>query len=246
MKIQKEWCKEEFMGKESMFKHRELAEELAFYEAVKRGDVTFVKKNCEENAFANQAGMGILSEKPLTNIKYHFVITAAILTRICVEGGMELERAYHLSDFYITKMDKLQTVDEVKELHHIMVMDYTERMVTLRKENVISKPVRLCVDYIYHHLHQRITIKDLAEHTKLSSTYLSRIFKQEMHLSVSEYIRMRKIEEAENLLKHSDFSIVDIANYLAFPTESYFIQVFRKVTGMTPKKYRDSHYRNHK
>lgn len=246
MKIQKEWWKEEFIGKESNFTHRPLEEEFAFYDAVKKGNLDYIKRNYVEKVFTNAKGMGILSEKPLTNIKYHFIITAAMLTRFCVEGGMELERAYRLSDFYIIKMDKCQNISEVADLHYVMVMDYTEKMVELRKETVIAKPVRLCVDYIYNHLHQRITIKELAAYTRLSATYLSRIFKQEMKVSVSDYIRIKKIEEAKNLLKYSDFLIVDISNYLAFPSESYFIQVFRKTTGMTPKKYRDSYFRSYK
>ena len=128
IEIKKEWCKEEFTARETKFSHRELEEEFAFYEAVKKGDLAYVKKNCEENAFANAMGMGVLSDNPLKNIKYHFIITTAMLTRFCVEGGMELERAYRLSDFYITKMDKAQTIKAVIDLHDAMVLDYTEKM----------------------------------------------------------------------------------------------------------------------
>ena len=243
MEIKNEWCKEEFNIRETDFSHRALEEEFAFYEAVKKGDLAFVKKNCEENNFGNAAGMGVLSENPLKNIKYHFIITTAMLTRFCVEGGMELERAYRLSDFYISKMDKSQSIQEVISLHHTMVLDFTEKMVILRKETVISKSVALCIDYIYNHLHERISVMDLADYTNLSPSYISRLFKGEMKQPISEYIRDRKIDEAQNLLKHTNYRIVDIANYLAFPSQSYFVQTFRKRTGVTPKKYRDMNYR---
>ena len=58
-------------------------------------------------------------------------------------------------------------------------------------------------------------------------------------MSVSGYIRQQKIEMAKNLLRYSDSSMIEIANQLAFSSQSHFIQQFRDVTGMTPKKYRN-------
>lgn len=60
--------------------------------------------------------------------------------------------------------------------------------------------------------------------------------------AVSAYIRKRKIAIAENLLKFTDHSMIELANLLSFSSESHFIQQFREVVGMTPKKYRDENY----
>ena len=61
-------------------------------------------------------------------------------------------------------------------------------------------------------------------------------------MSVSAYIRDRKIDMAKNLLRFSDASMIDIANRLAFSSQSHFIQQFKESVGMTPKKYRDKYY----
>ena len=98
------------------------------------------------------------------------------------------------------------------------------------------------MDYIYNNINQRITVSDLADYTGLSPSYLSRLFKKELGISISDYICEKKIEKAENLLKYSDFSFVEIANYLAFSSQSHFIQSFKKSVGLTPKKYRDKYY----
>ena len=74
------------------------------------------------------------------------------------------------------------------------------------------------------------------------SGYLSRLFKKETGVSVSAYIRSQKIDMAKNLLRFSDYSMIDIANRLSFSSQSHFIQQFREVVGMTPKKYRDEYY----
>ncbi len=243
MNLQREWYLNELKKSEEEDPHRPLEVEYGFYNAVSSGDMEYVRKNIEEGDFINPEGMGILSHNSLTNLKYHFVITVAMVTRHCVDAGMELEQAYRLSDFYILKMDALQTKESIANLHDSMVLDFTGKMLLLKKNAVISKPITQCIEYIYNHIHDRITVDDLADYTKLSQSYLSRLFKKELGISVSDYIREKKIEKAQNLLRYSDFSLVEISNYLSFSSQSHFIQSFEKLVGLTPKKYRDRYYR---
>jgi AraC-like DNA-binding protein len=58
------------------------------------------------------------------------------------------------------------------------------------------------------------------------------------------YIQKKKIETAQNMLKYSDYSPAQIASILAFPTQSYFVEVFKKRVGMTPKKYQELCFRD--
>lgn len=243
MIIRDEWFQSELQKSEEAISHRPLEEEYSFYQAVSDGDIDFVQNNCRENTFTKPDGMGILSTNALTNIKYHFVVTVAMITRRCVEAGMELEQAFRLSDFYILKMDASTSIEAISKLHNQMVLDYTRKMLLVKKRNILSKPIVLCIDYIYSHINHRITVEELAEHADLSPSYLSRLFKKELNISVSDYICEMKIEKAQHLLKYSDSSLVDIANYLAFSSQSHFIQTFKKLTGVTPKKYRDHYYR---
>lgn len=114
----------------------------------------------------------------------------------------------------------------------------------LQKNTALSKPVAQCIDYIYAHISARITVEDLAVCTNLSASYLSRLFKQNVGVSISDYIREKKIEKAQNLLRFSDFTYIQIANYLSFSSQSHFIQTFQHYVGMTPKQYRSSKYKS--
>ncbi|MBQ8412107.1 MAG: AraC family transcriptional regulator [Lachnospiraceae bacterium] len=241
MSLREEWYRQETTEYEEDSFHRPANEEYAFYHAVSSGDIDTVRVNCQAKRFTDSQGAGILSKNPLTNIKYHFVITTAMITRICVENGMEMEQAYRLSDFYILKLDNINSIEDVSALHESMVLDFTGKMRLLQKSST-SKPITACIDYIYGHIKERITIEDLAEYTELSTSYLSRLFKKELGVSVSDYIREKKIEKSQNLLKYCDYSLIDIANYLSFSSQSHFIQAFKKYVGMTPKKYRDLYY----
>ena len=125
---------------------------------------------------------------------------------------MELEQAFRLSDFYIQKLDDINTEEEVHRLHDAMVMDYTEKMRKYFRSDTNSKYINACKEYIYSHIKERITIEDLADVLGVSASYLSRLFKKEVGVSVSSYIRKRKIEMAKNLLRFSDYSMIEIAN----------------------------------
>jgi len=244
MGLQQEWTYKELLDDEQGVFHRETSEEIAFYRAVCTGDIDAVSKNCEEKRFLATDGVGLLSKDPVVNIKYHFVITAALVTRFCVDAGMEMEQAFRLSDFYIRKLDNIQTTQGVANMHRRMVMDFTGKMRMLHSGAETSKPITACINYIYTHITERITIEALSEHTGLSTGYLSRLFKQEVGIPVSEYIRKKKLGRAEELLKFSDYTLDEISDFLCFASTSHFIQAFKLYTGVTPKKFRDRYTRS--
>lgn len=241
MDARQEWAMLETRDNEEELLHRSPREEFSFYEAVSTGDVEVVRQNAEQQRFLDMRGVGRLSKDPITNLKYHLVVATAMITRLCMQEGMETEQAYRLSDFYIMKLDSVHTLSGIASLHYQMALDFAGKMRILKKNTNISKPIAECIDYIYPRLTERITIEDLAEHVGLSASHLSRLFKQELGISPSDYIREKKLERAQNLLRFTDQSFAEIANILAFSSQSHFIQAFKTHTGMTPKKYRDSY-----
>lgn len=237
MKMKEEIFYKEYTRRENEVLRAPYNPELEFYSVIKFGDVEKTRELCKEPLHTKE-GMGILSEDPLQNMKYHFTITTAIVARYCIEGGMDLPQAYGLSDFYILKVDKYKTVEDISALHAIMCEDYAKHMKDLRKKKVSSIHIVKCIDYIYDHLHTRITVKLLAKITGVSSPYLSRLFKKETGISISQYIQTCKIETAQNMLIYSEHSLAQISATLAFSSQSYFNEVFKKHTGLTPLEYR--------
>ena len=237
--IKEQMVYREYMMREEMLFHAPYNPEMEFYNAVKTGDEKTVEKSLKVD-FCKKPGFGDLAADKVRSFKYHFAITAALLARYCIAGGMEHEQAYLLSDLYIQQVDEAATLKEISVLHRKMVRDYTARMKEIRTGFVYSAHVVECIHYIYDHLHERIYLTDIAESVGIQENYLSRLFKKEMGVSVSEYIARKKIETAENMLKYSQYSVPEIANILAFPSQSYFIQVFRKYRGVTPGKYQNS------
>lgn len=224
--------------------HRDSGEEIRFLHNVSHGHMDEVKQNCDDHRFIDSTGVGKLSKDPVLNLKYHLVVTAGLVTRKCIEKGLEPERAFAMSDFYIRKLDDASTIEEVELIHNNMVLDFTGKMRLIRRDKGLSRSVTRCIEYIYSHIRDKISIVELAEYAHVSCSFLSRQFKKELGVSVSDYIRERKIEVSKELLRDTEDSILDISYTLSFSSQSHFIQSFKAITGITPKKYRQMYGSN--
>lgn len=116
-----------FLQREYNYSHLSYEKELNFYNAVKSGDTELLK---EIMLPLKDAQLGTLSPNPVRNIKYHLIVTIALITRFCMEGGLAPETAYTLSDLYIQQVDSCQTEEEVSILHRKIVFEYANRMNT--------------------------------------------------------------------------------------------------------------------
>ena len=229
-----------FLHRENEVRHHYYDEEMKQYRMMQAGDPEAV----EESARMMSGNLhGHMSADPVRDVKYLFVANITLTTRFAIEGGMDSETAYNSSDLFIERMDGLRTVEEVLALHREMFGYFTHQMAELKKQPVISQAIVRSIDYIDHHLHEKITVDDLAEFVGLSSSYLSVLFKKEMGIAISEYTAERRIEAAKNMLLYSDYSAAEISSFLNFSSQSHFIQVFRKKTGMTPKEYKNRYFR---
>ena len=242
MNIPQELLYQQYVRRESETYRAPYEPESEFYNYVKQGNTEKVKELCQES-FQEKRGLGTLSDSSLQNLKYHFAITAALLARYCIESGMEVAEAYDLSDYYIHKADRMHSEKDVSALHPVMCLEYASHMKKLHRHRACSRPIALCLEYIYTHLHTRITVPTLASHVGLSASYLSHLFAKEMGIPVSSYIQDKKIETARNMLCYSDYAISVISSTLAFPSQSYFTAIFREKTGETPTQYRAKHFR---
>lgn len=241
MKITNKLLYSEYLNREHPTIRAPYQVELEFYTSIKMGELEKVISLCPED-LSSKKGLGTLSTNPLQSLKYHVVIGISMISRYCIEGGMDYHAAYSLSDHYIQLADKATSIAELSQLHKEMCIDYTSRMTKQHQQlKPYSKPTSLCIDYIYDHLHTRITLKTLAAHVQLSPAHLSRLFKYETGQTISKYIQNKKIETAIRMLEHSDYPISSIAETLAFSSQSHFSNIFIKYTQETPLQYRKNH-----
>ena len=247
MNMNKELNAKLFERSEEQLSHVEYDHEYKYYDNITAGNVEEVQKvltDPKNITIYESPEYGKLSKDFLRNIRYHFVVSTALITRLCVEKGLERELAYTLSDLYIGKMDVAKTAEQIITLHNEMLMDFTHKMADLPKQRVYSIQIVKAIDYIRNHRNVRLTVQDIADELKINRSYLSSLFKKETGQSISDFIREEKIKAAANMLKFSEYSYGDIAEYFGFASQSHFIECFRKQTGLSPKEYRKKYSRN--
>ena len=105
-----------------------------------------------------------------------------------------------------------------------------------RMEPEIVDSARL---YIDQNFKRSISLEDVSAFTGFSKYYFSRVFKQQMGVSFSEYLRGKRVSMAEDLLIHTRQSIQDIALSAGFGSIATFNRVFRESRGCTPSRYRE-------
>ncbi len=174
---------------------------------------------------------------PLRQAKNEMIVFSVFCSRGAIMGGVSSEGALNLSDFFLQSIERAETVPTVYELGARMHRAFIER-VQLAKANEKRSPlVRSCVSYVQTHILERIRVRDIAAEAGYTENYISRTFKAEMGYSLFDYINRQKIETAKTILRDTTISIAELSDRLSFSNPSYFIAVFKKVTGMTPGEY---------
>lgn len=182
---------------------------------------------------------GVLSKKSHIRSQKNLVISSITLaTRAAMEGGLDQETAYTLSDVYIQTLEDLQTLQQIDSLQTEAFLEFADRVLKA-KQKKYSKTINDCIQYIYKHLYEDITVSKIASYVQKSPNYISTVFKAEVGISLALYIQQQRIEETKKLLTFSDDSITEIYTKLNFTDQSYFTKIFKSFTGYTPKQYRE-------
>lgn len=170
-----------------------------------------------------------------------FVVSATLISRAAIRGGLSTEDAFFLSDMYIQKCEFLNSLHQITNLQYHMALDFTERVERLRFG---GKPTQLTIavtNYIQKHLSQPIRAEELAKALYMSRPYLSAKFKEETGETLTDFILKEKTEEAKRLIRYSDKNATAIASYLGFSSLGHFSRVFKRYTGRTPTEYREKY-----
>lgn len=92
--------------------------------------------------------------------------------------------------------------------------------------------------YVDQHYQEDLSLHEIAQRFYVSREYISRKFKQQFGINLSEYLAQIRIQKAQLLLLNPHFRIAQIAAMVGYQDEKYFSKVFKKVTGMSPVAYR--------
>ncbi|GGC87080.1 hypothetical protein GCM10011508_12850 [Flavobacterium lutivivi] len=100
-----------------------------------------------------------------------------------------------------------------------------------------NNPLLPTIEYIRSNIRETIHLKDLSDKACMSTTSFYRYFKRELGMSPIEYILNEKIKYAKKLLSNPNVQVNEVSYATGFEDCNYFIRLFKKYEGITPKQY---------
>lgn len=231
-----------FQNREEGRQHNPYDQEIREQSSITNGDLEQLKKSIEEDYSGE---LGTLAKNSLRNAKNLAIVVIALASRAAIQGGLLPEFCFSLSDLYIQKIEECKDIPSTFHIGRDAEFHYA-RLVKERKEEQSQKEktdanphIHKCKNYIFSHLHGKITVQEIADTLDLNANYLSGLFQKCEHCTISEFIQQEKIKLVKNLLIYSHYSYIEIAAYLGYTSQSHLGKQFKKATGMTLGKYRE-------
>lgn len=141
-------------------------------------------------------------------------------------------KTYHMSE-----SDRLHSTDDLVGWLTRLITRYAG--LVFEQADVKRKDILYdAINYMKQHLGERVTLEDTARQVGFSPNYFSKVFKDEMGCTFSDYLSKLRIDRSKALLLVSKLSIREICDAVGYEEQSYFIKVFTRFTGVTPGKFR--------
>lgn len=184
---------------------------------------------------------GITGSTALRQLKNNIIITTTICTRAAIDGGLDYDTAYQISDRFIQTCERLTSADRLYDLMNNVSYTFAEKVAQAKAPVSSDGRIQKAIQYIQQNTNLHLTVGDVADYVGFSKSYFSAYFKKTLGFSVSAFILRCKLEEGRELLQYTDKSISTISSFLCFSSQSHFHTAFKKQFGVTPSEYRKSH-----
>jgi len=215
--------------------YKPIKDEFSFYKDIQSGNPEILLGKMDT---ASTSGMCVLSKNHLRNLKYHLIILTAMISRFCIEGGMNIEIAYKMSSIFIRRIDTAHNEKTLSKIKKQVITDYTKSMHDIVTRKSVSLHVSKAMDYIQKHLPEISGTGSIAKDQNISTDYLSKLFKKETGMTLAQYVLFQKCEMAKYMLINSNVSCTEISSFLGFASCSHFISRFKLLNNITPAQYR--------
>ncbi|WP_249730720.1 helix-turn-helix domain-containing protein [Paenibacillus sp. J2TS4] len=157
-----------------------------------------------------------------------------------------IKTVVELNETQLIDIENLPDVITLMELETVQELDQEVSKICQticdsirRKEENQSELMRSILEYLHQMIFQpTFSVAVVADSIGISPSYLSRYFKEQTGMTITDYVNMLRLKETEKLLKESDVSIQEIVQKIGYYDVSSFIRKFKSKTGLTPGEYR--------
>ena len=165
---------------------------------------------------------------------------ATLLEKKPVYCQVEDSRLYPLMDRAVTMIRKGKSKTAMGYLNAVLG-ELLEQLELEDRDGPAGDATVQLLSYCEEHFTEDITVEKLAEALFISSSYVSKLFSQKLKTGFRTYINDLRVRKAQAMLRETDKKVLQIMEVCGFQNQSSFNRVFRGVTGMSPRQYRQAY-----
>lgn len=207
-------------------------------EGVKAGNEALVKSSLE--SINNFIASNTISINYLKNFFYSALssINNIRISVLAANSDKKHEEGRDIASL-IKLIEKSDNIEELTCLLQQVALNIAKKVNNYNNKS-IRVILRKAIDYINEHYSEPLTLNEVAEHTYVTTFYISRMFKKELGISFIDYLNDIRIEKAKELLKDVRYKSYEVASLVGIPDPHYFSKLFKKYSGISPSEYRET------
>ncbi len=209
----------------------------ALIEGIRSGNEQFVRDRLQD-IYSYIKSVDPSNKDFVKNFYWNLISSINNIRMSLMSGDSDKKLEYsELSGLY-GLIEKCSNADELNTL-----LDESARSITSKVNSYNNKSIKLilrkAVEYLQKHYNEQITLNEVAEHTFVSTYYISRMFKKEMGKNFVDYLNEIRIEKAKEMLRDVRYKTYEVAEQVGIPDAHYFSKLFKKYVGVTPTEFRE-------
>ena len=175
-------------------------------------------------------------------------MAATIYEKYLSRGGENVFPSNRI-DQYMDVIDAVYRVADSEDyIRDMRINGYLQNFLTLLMEETYhpeqeiggakQESIHLVKEYLESHYEDKVTLDDLSQRFYINKYYLTKLFKQTYGVTVNSYLLQIRITRAKQLLRFTDLSVEMIGEKCGISDPNYFNRAFKKIEGLTPRRYR--------
>ena len=187
--------------------------------------------------FHNPGDLGVLKARLLELL--------SVLSRSAVEGGVDINVMLEKNLSYINKVMHINDPEDLCAWISVALNEFIE-LVYSSQDAKKTTQIRPAINYIDANYDNPLTLTEIAKTSYLSVSRLAHIFKEQMGITIIDYLTSVRIDRAKQLLLTTNQNCTEICFQVGYNNQSYFTRIFKEFVGMTPRKFRAQNLRKEK
>jgi two-component system response regulator YesN len=175
-------------------------------------------------------------------LKARLVELLSVLSRAAAQGGVSINTLLNKNLDYINKVMTIETQEDICVWISHALDDFIESVYVSQDARKMSQ-LKPAIEFMQYNYAQPLTLADIAKASHLSVSRMAHLFKEEMGVTIVDYLTNLRINHAKRMLLTSESNCTRICYDVGYNNQSYFTRVFKQIAGLTPRQFRQQNNR---